>query len=133
MLDRLTLDQLRILVAVEEEGSFSSAARRLGRVQSAVSQSVQALEATLGVALFDRSERTPKLSDAGRALLADARQVSAQRLRLVLHAHASGRDRHRRWQVEATRYRRTPRRGIQLCNPHHASPQGPKRSHRTGK
>ena len=68
MLDRLTLDQLRMLIAVAETGSFSAAARRLGRVQSAVSQSVQALEATLGLALFDRGERTPKLSDAGRAL-----------------------------------------------------------------
>jgi DNA-binding transcriptional LysR family regulator len=75
MLDPLTLDQLRILIAVAETGSFSAAARRLGRVQSAVSQSVQALEATLGVALFDRGKRTPKLSDAGRALLADAQQI----------------------------------------------------------
>jgi DNA-binding transcriptional LysR family regulator len=75
MLDRLTLDQLRILVAVAETGSFSAAARQLGRVQSAVSQSVQGLEATLGISLFDRGERTPKLSEAGRALLAHARQV----------------------------------------------------------
>jgi DNA-binding transcriptional LysR family regulator len=86
MLDRLTLDQLRILAAVAEEGSFSSAARRLGRVQSAVSQSVQALESTLGVTLFDRGERAPKLNDVGRALLVDAQQVlrSAEGLR----AHA---------------------------------------------
>jgi DNA-binding transcriptional LysR family regulator len=86
MLDRLTLDQLRILIAVAETGSFSAAARRLGRVQSAISQSVQALEATLGLALFDRSERVARLSEAGRALLADARQVvlSAESLR----AHA---------------------------------------------
>jgi hypothetical protein len=48
MLDRLALDQLRILVVVEEAGSFSAAASRLGRVQSAVSQSVQALETALG-------------------------------------------------------------------------------------
>jgi len=86
MLDRLTLDQLRILVAVAEEGSFSSAARRLGRVQSAVSQSVQALEATLGITLFDRSERAPKLNDAGRALLADAQQVLRSTESLRAHA-----------------------------------------------
>jgi DNA-binding transcriptional LysR family regulator len=86
MLDRLTLDQLRILIVVAEEGSFSSAARRLGRVQSAVSQSVQSLEATLGLALFDRGERAPKLSDAGRALLADAQQVL--RATESLRAHA---------------------------------------------
>jgi DNA-binding transcriptional LysR family regulator len=88
MLDRLTLDQLRILIAVAETGSFSAAARRLGRVQSAVSQSVQALEATLGVALFDRGERTPALSEAGRALLADARQVVANVAGLRAHAES---------------------------------------------
>ena len=40
MLDPLTLDQLRVLVAVADTGSFSAAARRLQRVQSAISQSV---------------------------------------------------------------------------------------------
>src|SRR5579864_2706538 len=88
MLDRLTLDQLRILIAVAETGSFSAAARRLGRVQSAVSQSVQALEATLGVSLFDRSERTPKLSDAGRALLVDAQQILRSTESLRAHAES---------------------------------------------
>jgi DNA-binding transcriptional LysR family regulator len=88
MLDRLTLDQLRMLIAVAETGSFSAAARRLGRVQSAVSQSVQALEATLGLALFDRGERTPKLSDAGRALVADARRVVDGAESLRAHAES---------------------------------------------
>lgn len=88
MLDRLTLDQLRMLIAVAETGSFSAAARRLGRVQSAVSQSIQALEATLGVPLFDRGERTPKLSDAGRALLADARQTIWSTDTLRAHAES---------------------------------------------
>jgi DNA-binding transcriptional LysR family regulator len=75
MLDRLTLDQLRILVAIAEAGSFSAAARRLGRVQSAISQSVRSLETTLGIALFDRSAKTPALSEAGRVLLEDARYL----------------------------------------------------------
>ena len=44
MLDNLTLDQMRVLIAVAEEGSFSAAARRLGRVQSAISQAIQTLE-----------------------------------------------------------------------------------------
>ncbi|HEX3810144.1 MAG TPA: LysR family transcriptional regulator [Rhizomicrobium sp.] len=72
MLDRLTLDQLRALIAVAETGSFSAAARKLGRVQSAISQSVQSLETTLGFELFDRSEKTPKLNEPGRAMLQDA-------------------------------------------------------------
>jgi DNA-binding transcriptional LysR family regulator len=75
MLDPLTLDQLRILVAVADTGSFSAAARRVGRVQSAISQSVQSLEATLRISLFDRTAKTPVLTEAGRVLLADARHL----------------------------------------------------------
>ena len=75
MLDNLTLDQLRMLIAVAETGSFSAAARRLGRVQSAVSQAVQGLEATLRLQLFERDGKTPRLSDAGRIILNDARDL----------------------------------------------------------
>ncbi|MGD0763394.1 MAG: LysR family transcriptional regulator [Roseiarcus sp.] len=83
MFDPLTLDQMRVLTAVAEAGSFSAAARRLGRVQSAISQAVQAMEATLGVPLFDRSTRTPALTDAGLAIVKDARAIleSAQAMR----------------------------------------------------
>jgi DNA-binding transcriptional LysR family regulator len=83
MFDPLTLDQMRVLAAVAEAGSFSAAARRLGRVQSAISQAVQAMEATLGVPLFDRSKRTPALTDAGLAIVKDARAIleSAQAMR----------------------------------------------------
>ena len=81
MIDPLTLDQMRVLVAVAETGSFSAAARRLGRVQSAISQAVQAMEATLGVPLFDRSTKTPTLTDAGAAIVADARAIVDQRQR----------------------------------------------------
>jgi DNA-binding transcriptional LysR family regulator len=77
MLDRLTLDQLRILAAVAETGSFSAAARKLGRVQSAISQSIQSLESTLGVTLFDRDGKVPRLNEAGRVLLQDARRLIA--------------------------------------------------------
>lgn len=75
MLDALTLDQLRVLVAVAEAGSFRAAARRIRRVQSAVSHAVATLEAQLGVALFDRSGRRPELTTEGRALLADAKAI----------------------------------------------------------
>src|SRR6516164_7940027 len=86
MLDSLTLDQMRVLIAVAETGSFSAAARRLGRVQSAVSQSVQALEENLRLTLFDRSRKMPILTDAGRALLNDARQVVQRADALRSHA-----------------------------------------------
>jgi DNA-binding transcriptional LysR family regulator len=75
MIDALTLDQMRIFVAAVDEGSFSGAARKLGRVQSAVSQSVAALEGHLGVALFDRSGKSPRLTPAGAALAKDARRL----------------------------------------------------------
>jgi DNA-binding transcriptional LysR family regulator len=77
MIDALTLDQMRVLVAVADAGSFSAAARKLGRVQSAISQSIQTLEMTLGLTLFDRSGKTPILTDAGRALVGDARALIA--------------------------------------------------------
>ena len=75
MLDPLTLDQLRILAAVADTGSFSAAARQLGRVQSAVSQSIRTLESALGTAIFDRDGNVPTLNDAGRVILADARRL----------------------------------------------------------
>lgn len=78
MIGNLTLDQLRVLVAIEETGSFSAAGRRLRRVQSAISHSVQGLEEAQGLLLFDRSSRTPRFTDAGRALAAQARQVLRQ-------------------------------------------------------
>src|ERR1700728_4383072 len=77
MLDGVSLDQLRAFIAAVDEGSFSAAARRLRRAQSAVSELVSNLEAQIGVVLFDRSERYPKLTSAGVLLVADARSVVA--------------------------------------------------------
>lgn len=76
MLDGVTLDQLRTFIAAVDEGSFSAAGRRLRRAQSVVSQTLANLEAQLGVKLFDRSARYPRLTEAGRSLLADARAVA---------------------------------------------------------
>ncbi len=78
MLDAITLDQLRILVLVAEEGSFSAAARKLRRVQSAVSQSMANLETQLQVTLWDRATKIPTLTAEGRALLCAARRVTAE-------------------------------------------------------
>jgi DNA-binding transcriptional LysR family regulator len=77
VLDGVSLDQLRAFIAAVNEGSFSAGARRLHRTQSAVSELVSNLEAQLGVVLFDRSERYPKLTPAGVLLVADARSVVA--------------------------------------------------------
>lgn len=77
MLDGVSLDQLRTFIAAVDEGSFSAAARKLNRVQSAVSGWVSGLEDQIGVKLFDRSGRFPKLTPEGQLLLADARNIAA--------------------------------------------------------
>jgi DNA-binding transcriptional LysR family regulator len=78
MLSALTLDQLRILVTIEKTGSFSAAGRELRRVQSAISKAVQALERSQNIQLFDRTSKAPRLTEAGRALALQARQVLRQ-------------------------------------------------------
>ena len=77
MLDGLSLDQLRTFIHAADTGSFSAAARKLRRAQSAVSELVSRLEAQIGVALFDRSGRYPTLTREGIVLLADARGIIA--------------------------------------------------------
>ena len=81
MIGTLSLDQLRVLVAIADTGSFSAAGRKLGRVQSAVSQAIATLEAMQGVALFDRSGRRPQLTEVGRVLVDQARLVLASAAR----------------------------------------------------
>lgn len=73
-----TLDQLRQFVATADSGSFSAAARRLGKAQSAVSTAISLLEADLGLELFDRSRRNAQLTDAGELLLLEARELLRQ-------------------------------------------------------
>jgi DNA-binding transcriptional LysR family regulator len=71
----MELRQLRMFVAVAEEAGFSRAADRLHVVQSAVSAGIRSLERELGTPLFHRDTRHVELSDAGRALLPEARHV----------------------------------------------------------
>ncbi|MCM3878341.1 MAG: LysR family transcriptional regulator [Thermoanaerobaculia bacterium] len=59
---------LRVFLTVAEERSFSRAAVRLFRTQSAVSQAVRRLETVLGESLFDRTTREARLTEAGRTL-----------------------------------------------------------------
>ncbi|MCJ8520725.1 DNA-binding transcriptional LysR family regulator [Pseudorhizobium tarimense] len=73
-----TLDQLQVFLAVAESGSFSAAARSLKRAQSVISYTIANLEAQLEVPLFERTGvRQPKLTEAGRAMLPDARRIVA--------------------------------------------------------
>jgi DNA-binding transcriptional LysR family regulator len=74
----MTLDQLRIFLAVARREHVSQAARDLHLTQSAVSGALQALEARHRVRLFDRIGRGVKLNAAGRAFLAEAEAVLAR-------------------------------------------------------
>lgn len=70
-----TLEQLRVLTAVADAGSFSGAAKRLGRSQPVVSYMVATLESQLGFAVFERGKRKPVLTERGSAVLAHARRM----------------------------------------------------------
>ena len=81
-----SLDQLEAFVATAERGSFSAAARHLGKVQSTVSNAVINLEIETNIELFDRSSRNPTLTKAGAALLADADNILHSQREFISHA-----------------------------------------------
>jgi DNA-binding transcriptional LysR family regulator len=70
-------DALETFLAIHREGGFSSAARRLGRTQPAISQRIALLEEELGVTLFERGAGGLKLSQAGQVLLPYAERTIA--------------------------------------------------------
>ena len=73
-----TLDQIQVFLSVIEEGGFAAAARKSNRAVSAISYAISNLEAQLGLTLLDRQgSRKPVLTEAGRAILADAQLISA--------------------------------------------------------
>lgn len=77
-MDSLTLDQIQILLTVVDQGSFSKAAKKLNRAQSAVTYGIQKLEAQIGLPLFDRTAYRPALTEAGRTLLLRARRIAEE-------------------------------------------------------
>ena len=74
----MTLEQLRLFVAVAEREHMTRAAAALHRTQSAVSAAIAGLEAQSGVTLFHRVGRRIVLTEEGRVFLAEARAVVAQ-------------------------------------------------------
>ncbi|MFE2432846.1 LysR family transcriptional regulator [Streptomyces sp. NPDC059373] len=78
--------ELRVLTAVDSEGSFSAAAVRLGLTQSAVSYAVRTVERKIGAVLFDRGRHGARPTPAGERAVAHARGVL--RMLEVLRADA---------------------------------------------
>ena len=74
----MTLEQLRIFVAVAEREHVTRASAELRLTQSAVSSAISALEARHDVKLFDRVGRSIALNSVGRAFLPEARAVLAR-------------------------------------------------------
>jgi DNA-binding transcriptional LysR family regulator len=83
-----SLQQLRYFVAVAEAQSVSRAGAQLNITQSPLSRQVQDLEARLGMRLFDRVRQRVRLTEAGRAFLAEAKALLAHAKRLEDEARA---------------------------------------------
>ncbi|WP_448109072.1 LysR family transcriptional regulator [Pseudomonas azerbaijanoccidentalis] len=77
---------LLAFVEAATQGSFSAAARKLGRSQSTISAAVASLEIDLNLTLFDRSSRKPGLTPAGHVVLQRAEEILAATSRLEMTA-----------------------------------------------
>ena len=71
----MSISLLKTLIAISEQGSFSTAANHVHVSHAAVGQQMKRLEDLLNATLFDRSNRTPKLNQLGKALIPKAKVV----------------------------------------------------------
>jgi DNA-binding transcriptional LysR family regulator len=79
---RFSFEQLRAFVAVSETGSFSKAAKQIKKDRSTLHQQIGNLEIDLGIDLFDRSGKFPKITEEGRSLLTQAQCILYQAIQL---------------------------------------------------
>ncbi|MCU4676239.1 LysR family transcriptional regulator [Catenovulum sp. 2E275] len=98
MRSAITLDAIRVLEAIEQKGSFAAAAEALFKVPSALTYTVQKLEADLGVSIFDRSNKRAVLTPAGRLILEEGVSLlqAASKLEDKVHQLESG------WETKLT-------------------------------
>ncbi len=89
-MERLDLRLVEYFVAVAEELHFGRAAERLHIAQPSLSQQVRRLEALLGVVLLDRNSRNVQLTDAGRTLLREGRNILVQAHQAIQATRAAG-------------------------------------------
>jgi DNA-binding transcriptional LysR family regulator len=87
----MELRHLRYFVAVAEEGNITRAAERLGIGQPPLSQQIHALERELDVKLFHRTGHGVVATDAGKALLVDAKRLLDDVDQATLNAQRAGR------------------------------------------
>src|SRR5438132_12083450 len=80
----IELRQIRSFVTLAQELNFHKAAERLFITQPSLSHQIALLEATIGVRLFQRDRKRVALSDAGRAILEDAKHLLAQLDRVIV-------------------------------------------------
>lgn len=101
-MDTLDWNLARAFCATAEAGSLSAAARRLGLTQPTLSRQVAALEAALGVTLFERVGKSLVLTEAGLGLLEHAQAMAAAAQSLSLAAAGTAQDVAGRVSISAT-------------------------------
>ncbi|MDD5271262.1 MAG: LysR substrate-binding domain-containing protein [Methylovulum sp.] len=82
----ITLDALEVLAAIDRKGSFAAAAQELFRVPSAISYTIQKLEQDLDIVLFRKEGRKAVLTQAGKVLLEQGRDILEATERLAVAA-----------------------------------------------
>jgi DNA-binding transcriptional LysR family regulator len=100
----IDLITLRVIVAVADGGSISAGSERVSLALGATSARISALEAALGIRIFERSSRGVKLTPTGHMLVQRGRELlaDADRLTVDLHDHSLGLQGHVRMLANAS-------------------------------